>query len=765
MTYLLEHNVINPHQIDSSMTDYVRQVRTQEAKEWFIKKLRLYIINDETLLRQISASEVEITDPQYVRDAIDRGDKVYRFEPSKMILIKDRIDNVLHFFQSLEEFSVLEPTNELMKQQVVIARRWLSKIPKMTLPQVEDAALEWGKLAAAGLSVANKEGVVIIHRWDDGMYAVRYTDKAVMQKDGADLQNCLRTGTYWSDVERQSQWVVSIRKANDEAVVGMRWVLKAGQPYRIDECKGKNNKPVGEQYIPYVLDLLHKFKLDDNTYDLKNAGIFYNKDTGNYGNFDDIATTYESGGIKFMYSTSMIKIKIGNKSRILNIHDGGVQENELVGGDFTTDESIKILNNFPKNIYLRTRSDQYGPVHDALAPWGVFKNNGVYGSAKDVGKYMGPILNFEGYQTQNSVVLIKDGKSHVFRVENNKVVSFPYELSEDINTLSFIEIVNFMPAIGKNLHDQCLAKGYVNHNGKYKKIVDVGEKLEDDVEGIDVWKYKKEFIAFSRGMQAVMTTVFFEKGGKLNCLLEDIKSGLVQNIILRQFPKLSGDQQTNGYFTFNGETISNEDQFVETIEKLVAKDGDLKSGQNPRYQISGIHDGTSIGYMLNMNNISEAMLAGSLRKLTRAHAVKLFNALNPLKAPAPFFAILKNKEKIYGKEISYYKILLPQSLHLLKKIWLQYPDLKERVKKIYDSIAEKTTKFIKEMTEKNARIEIETGFNDEIISEAISKIWAAQRENHTHIERYVRDMQPSGSESASERLASLNAINRIRRNT
>ena len=401
--YLTEHVVLNAEKVDSFATSMTAGIRTPEARAWIYKRARTAFLNDTAYLTRLDTSEVPADSPGYVIQAIDRGETIYSFDtnsPSHAAIsgLVGRIDHIKDFLRDIEEWSSRTPprpgagVNEMEVNQIAIAKKWMTKISRLTVEQAEQAAEEWARVAGAGTKNMTKEGVVVLYQWPNGYYAVRFTEKETCMRDGHDLQNCLRTGTYWDEVSRGRQWITAIRKPNDEAVVGMRWELP--EPMKLLECKGKNNNAVTGQYVPYVTELLTHFKVRGaGNHDLMNAGIHIVD--GKFGTFRDLAKHSLIGGVDYYVSTTRVEGQIGDRVISCAINNENAIST-IDRGDASDAQIVLFLTNLPRQYAFTGEAKRTLEANhlfqSASGQWGTFEDvaehrqaNGIdYWTTKDL---------------------------------------------------------------------------------------------------------------------------------------------------------------------------------------------------------------------------------------------------------------------------------------------------------------------------------------------------------------------------------------------
>jgi hypothetical protein len=300
---LNEAIVTNPDDIDKWVKPLIDLCKPEQGKQWLTKKVRQKILNDEGLLVQANPTESELAKmPDYVKKAFDEGKPVYTvsFGSSVMLALKDKLQHIVDWFNALNSVAHKDATNAVEVEDKVIANKELSKLPRYDVDAATKTADAWfNHMGTRIKSVDEQEGARVVARLSGGFYAVEFTSKEGMIRDGKHLQNCLQQGHYWQSVENGSMQVYSIRKANNEAVVGIR--IANG---KLAEVKGKNNKPVIHAYITPVVEFLNFLKVpagEASDIDLSSSDIVVSN--GRYGTLDDLSTDI-GNGVKVLVMTS-----------------------------------------------------------------------------------------------------------------------------------------------------------------------------------------------------------------------------------------------------------------------------------------------------------------------------------------------------------------------------------------------------------------------------------------------------------------------------
>lgn len=503
---LFEANVANVDAIDQFVGAYMRKTKLPQGKAWLKKKLRTYLLNQPEFLTPIDPNNVPAELPDYAVQAIQRGEPVFLFDPQgKVRGIAQQIQHIVDWFDAMHATveAGADAMNSTATNDFRLTQKEVEKLQKITFDQATPAADAWFAHMGTRLRGQKKEmtGVEIVMTWQDGYYAVRYTDSQVMRMDGRDLQNCLQHGNYWNQVANGSNQVFGIRKPNDEAVVGMRTSLKRSQPafsepgkpkvqnWELEECKGKANKPPAPQYIPYVIEFLKQAQNIDieGSVDLEKAGVYYRN--GEFGTFDDIAEViYNQGNIKILRTDDKMRASIGN----LYI-SGNIANNRLTYVDSdgvpaeTTAKLLQLSDLPPAPNFVKT-----------LRNANIFYQDGKYGTAKDVGKHLGTTdLGMDVYAVEGRVFgFSEDEVIASFSVDDGKVSAISSGGDDDdnfddqnvgLNEIQMLNLTGLPPT--KQVEENF--SGDIWWNGEsYGRIAKVGQKV-GDVRDYEIYRLGK----------------------------------------------------------------------------------------------------------------------------------------------------------------------------------------------------------------------------------------------------------------------------------
>lgn len=113
----------------------------------------------------------------------------------------------------------------------------------------------------------------VLKNYDTGFRWSELTSENALIREGKLMGHCV--GGYWTRVNSGSTRIISLRDRNNEPHCTIELEGK-----RIDQIKGKQNKEVIEEYMPYVMDFLNSKIVPFNKlgeYDRKQNGLLQTK--------------------------------------------------------------------------------------------------------------------------------------------------------------------------------------------------------------------------------------------------------------------------------------------------------------------------------------------------------------------------------------------------------------------------------------------------------------------------------------------------------
>lgn len=713
--YLTEHVVINVEEVERFIRVLVAATRPEEGKQWFAKRLRSLILNDAAYLDVEDEDLIPADAPGYVRNAVARGEPVYRFYSDKVRVhqLMDTCTHITHFFNNLSDVAERRPENPVQVEDNREAKKLLSKLQKMTFDQVLKADEEWGKRAGSRVAGLTKEGCEVIYQWSDGFYAVRFTDRATMMRDGQDLQNCLRTGTYWDSVKNGSQWVVAIRKPNDEAVIGMRWrmpgltdindgsdyalaVMNGHFPKRegmsILECKGKNNRAANPQYVPYVVDLLHHFGIKNMIGDLESAGISVNN--GRYGTFRDIASHRTVGNVQIWTTDSRFEIQVGRSAMLSGsfstVAGARIISDIEIGSTCSGPMASKALNamGIPASARPRTK----------LRERGVFAGDRGYGTAKDIGEELGTYgedmdvtvyrVEAQGDEGGAASYLVFEKPDHptilVFtsrKGSSDVVASLNFDLYDYLGAAGLFRVLNDAGVVGSEVFDNshALPYGYVRTPSGYQRV-DSAAKNIGTVDGKTVWEVEHRGASHKQwglwlaetGNGSLPYDWYRKKRGVMTVApgpgSDYLHMRRVVRFLCRKYtfsniegfsPEACGVLHVEGKASSGDRLISTPQAFIEEMENL----GGDKAPWGPPFQRS-------------QNDLDDYIRNGGFDQLTLADARRLFKALKPGKET--FRTSEGTEYTVYAVGLKKVCLYPANMLFYFERVFAKWPELDKR---------------------------------------------------------------------------------------
>lgn len=282
---LLEFNVVNLDDIEKEMKKYSAKVDYPEAKSWFEKQVKNYIINNPEDNKEIAAQNLErfATQP-WMAKAIERGDKLYNFQMSQST--KDKLDHIADWIESFSDKNVIAFINnefaktpedqkaKLQQEALLAAKRFREKLSKVTVDQAIQASKEWSTVSKRSLKKAkavSEEGIEEYMSFPDGYSWVLLKEPQCFKREGDIMGHCVGRGGY----QGANTKIYSLRDPQNGPHVTVEVTSGVVKQIKGKAENGVANPPPGPKYIPYVSPFLKQLGLKVDQYDLGRMGLIY----------------------------------------------------------------------------------------------------------------------------------------------------------------------------------------------------------------------------------------------------------------------------------------------------------------------------------------------------------------------------------------------------------------------------------------------------------------------------------------------------------
>ena len=214
--------------------------------------------------------ELPANAPDWLSRKWDEGHPWHRFDPKKDIRLASKISHI----------------TDWLRASIINDEPWLNKTDKQGRPlkllkfgSVEQAAKEADKAmkkAQQKLVIEDDTShVKSIISFDSGFRFVQLLDETALDRESACMGHCIGNGAYDEHVRENILSYYSLRDASNKPHATLE-VLN--EELLLKQCKGKQNQPPVEKYLPYIKAFAQKFalKIDSPT----ETGLLYIN--GNY---------------------------------------------------------------------------------------------------------------------------------------------------------------------------------------------------------------------------------------------------------------------------------------------------------------------------------------------------------------------------------------------------------------------------------------------------------------------------------------------------
>ena len=268
--FLAEANLINTDAVRNNylkLTAEHHMAGHPDLQAWFIRAGLRYIQQlpiDGDVIKPLGQGHFD--DPRtfeenpWLQAALDRGEEVGYFSP--VTPFHDRVRGMMDW---------------LMAQQANGARL---NLDRMSFAQALEHAERWHREMAERNALAatpseDASGIQEMLKFADGFRWVRLTTAQALKREGNLMQHCVGQGGYTAQVKSGRTKIYSLRDPSNKP----HCTIEVDQG-EIQQCKGKQNEPPVEKYVPYVKSFLQSLKLPVKgaTRDLWRAGLAQRRD-------------------------------------------------------------------------------------------------------------------------------------------------------------------------------------------------------------------------------------------------------------------------------------------------------------------------------------------------------------------------------------------------------------------------------------------------------------------------------------------------------
>ena len=259
--FITEANIYNTPEVKQIASDFAKHL-PEPYKKQFTKAVYNDIINNPQYHTKLT--KLPDGSPEWATQAMDRGDL---YQASVNTEKRNQINQILHW---LEDIIATSKSSENATDRHD-AQQQLNSLSRMTMSQMLDQEQQWFARHQDQIK-GETTGMHKILDAGNGYAWWQLDDQTAFEREGRVLANCIGSH-YTADNTEKTGETISILKNNQlESVVAMRYKPHTN---RMEEVKGKNNRPPIAAYMPYVNVLLEKLNLvpsHNGLNDLRNSG-------------------------------------------------------------------------------------------------------------------------------------------------------------------------------------------------------------------------------------------------------------------------------------------------------------------------------------------------------------------------------------------------------------------------------------------------------------------------------------------------------------
>lgn len=427
--FLIERDVVNAGEIKKWVASISGRVQSDVSQKWFQSQLYQFLINRYDSRKDVvQIQQAPPGSPDWLVQKLAMGGELFNITPSTEV--------------SEMAMSVIDYINAWGEENP-------GREPRMRWEQAATQADDWHK-EMKNVSVSAEENeqdlaeIATIYEFPDGFKWVDLTTEACLKREGGRMGHCV--GGYGAAVQAGTTKIFSLRNkknlphATMEATSEEPTVIASADdkqrdlfgdganlpPLKIEQIKGRSNKPPVTKYVPYVKEFLEwgNFDVGRGLGDMQNMGLY--RKQGKYYSRDEVSKIVKKykDGTKWIKLDDDVEFDYYGVPYYLLDKNGDViiTANTMAEGDtkgyisgVTAPYGVKVDKEElrPKIIDLLNQSNNVGDTGDLRKTWDIYHDSNKHGSLKDVATVMYDLPN---------------GNKAVSASNNNYVVNKKHEI-------------------------------------------------------------------------------------------------------------------------------------------------------------------------------------------------------------------------------------------------------------------------------------------------------------------------------------------------
>ncbi len=371
--------------------------------QWMKKHLYSYLTSKEDADFLLPVSENGNDLPEWAREKLNAGEKIYRFDAEKISdNVRNNIISVCDYLYD-EASKYIETRKDVNKPRVDLGYLKTGD----TFGDFEDVlelSKEWHEEIAreAENKILNEEtlkkvleGTEVVANFDGGMHIVRLTNKYALDYEGKRMGNCVGQGYYDEGVKKGTVEIYSLRDEKDKPHVTFEVeVDKETGKKTVKQCKGKQDLAPVLKYRTYAQQFAQEAGFDIDG-DARYIGFIKEK---SYWLKPDEITYFKKGGKYYVIKQDGIySLSNGEKKGFiikgdLDLSDLGLKKlpdlsDVIVEGEFNcSNNNLQSLKGAPQSVdggfYCRGNPVALAVIYQDNKYYAI-KQDGIYAFSED----------------------------------------------------------------------------------------------------------------------------------------------------------------------------------------------------------------------------------------------------------------------------------------------------------------------------------------------------------------------------------------------
>lgn len=238
------YEIVNLHHVKDFLMERGKYLRTSATKDWLTSKKVIKFFTKEMFTDEVAPENFDM-----MLNVFDQAEVEH-------LQMKNNAGETLRLFSKIRTEAIGPDLPHMVDWLLHIERndqKRLSKLYKMTVEQVSDAAAKWTSWTADDIERGREE---VVLKCDNGMFWMELLDEKAIKAEGSALNHCI--GGYGHHLKSGNYRLFSLRGESNYSIISVAIyhnILRS--QWWLQEARGHSNNPVPVQCEQALADLMN----------------------------------------------------------------------------------------------------------------------------------------------------------------------------------------------------------------------------------------------------------------------------------------------------------------------------------------------------------------------------------------------------------------------------------------------------------------------------------------------------------------------------